>query len=115
MFRARIAAAIVRRGEIISIGVNKDKSHPFQKRYAKHHEAIYVHAEIDAIYSALRRVRPEELKRCSLLISRVKCSSKSPSILVPGLAKPCPGCARASLAFGIDEVYYTTEEGYEKL
>jgi len=45
------------------------KSHPFQKRWAPHPEAIYTHAEIDAIRNALKR--DEDLTRCTLYIARL--------------------------------------------
>jgi deoxycytidylate deaminase len=51
---ARLAAALVYRNEIIAMGTNKNKTHPFQKKYASNADAIFLHAEIDAICNALR-------------------------------------------------------------
>ena len=50
---ARIAAAIVQKNNIVSIGVNSRKSHPFQKKYGKNDDSIFLHAETDAIKNAL--------------------------------------------------------------
>jgi tRNA(Arg) A34 adenosine deaminase TadA len=103
---ARIASAIVLKNDVISFGINKRKSHPFQKKYGKNEDAIYLHAEIDAIKNALRHIEQEELSRASLYVARVK---RSKSQFVQGLAKPCAkGCCKAIAAFGIKNVYYTT-------
>ena len=42
---AKIASAIVFKNQIISIGRNQRRSHPFQRKYAKHSLAIYLHSE----------------------------------------------------------------------
>lgn len=98
---ARIAAAIVYKGRIISIGVCSYKSHPIQKKFGKNQQSIYLHAEIDAISKAHKRV---DLSQCSLYVVRVKYVQGK---LVDGLAKPCEGCARAISAFNIRNIYYT--------
>lgn len=114
--RAKIAAALVYQNEIIAIGTNKNKTHPLQNRYAKHKEAIYLHAEIDAIANALRRYDAETVARSKLYIYRCKWTSDKKPVLVQGMAKPCEGCMRAIVAFDIKQVCYTLEdEGYEWL
>jgi len=40
--RARLAAAIVLRGDIISVGFNRKKSHPFQVQYQTNDKQIYL-------------------------------------------------------------------------
>jgi deoxycytidylate deaminase len=111
---AKLAAAIVIKNEIISFGINKRKSHPFQKRFGKNSDAIFLHAEIDAIKNALRHVSQEELSRASLYVARAKKTEKRNYI--QGMAKPCEkGCQCAIAAFGIKNVYYTTDmEGVYK-
>lgn len=101
IFGVRIAASLYRGNRLISYGFNSLKSHPFQKQWSKHPEAIYTHAEIDAIRNALRR--DEDLSRCHLLVARW-------TQLGQALAYPCEGCWAAIKAFGISQVSWTLEK-----
>lgn len=106
---ARLTAAIVIRNRIISFGTNKRKSHPFQKKYGKNVDAIYLHAEIDAIKNALRTINSDELSKATLYVARAKKGPKRN--FVTGLARPCQnGCCNAIAAFNIKYVFYTTNE-----
>ena len=107
VFGVRIAAALYRGNRLVSYGFNSPKSHPFQKRWAKHPEVIYTHAEVDAIRNALKR--DEDLTRCSLYVARTTLQGQA-------LAYPCDGCWSAIKAFGIRDVYWTEEKhgtGYQ--
>jgi hypothetical protein len=97
------------------MGFNKKKSHPFQRKFSKHEEAIYLHAEIDAIKNALKNVDAETISKSTLYIMRVKYEDMNAKRFVRGLSKPCEGCSRAIAQFGIKKVYYTTEEGFDYL
>jgi tRNA(Arg) A34 adenosine deaminase TadA len=101
---ARMAAAVVYRGEIISIGVNSYKSDPLQARYAKNEHAIYLHAEIAAIKKALKRIDKNDLKKCDMFIVRRKMHNGE---MCNGLAKPCVGCQRAIDTYQLNRVNYT--------
>lgn len=101
---ARIAAAIVYKGNVIAIGVNSNKSDPLQAKYSKNEHAIYLHAEISAIKKALKVMSPSELSKCELHIVRRKMTN---GIFSDGLAKPCVGCQRAIDTYNIQRVYYT--------
>lgn len=107
---ARMAAAIVWRNQIISFGLNELKSHPFQAKYSKNKDSIFLHAETSAIKNALLVLAVPELSRASLYIARVKYDSPQKNNLIWGLAKPCAGCMKAIVAFGISNVCYTTNE-----
>lgn len=107
--RARLAACLVYKNEIISVGYNQKKSHPFQKHFGKNEEAIFLHAETAAIVNAIKTHDLETIKKSSMYVLRLKKVGKSP-ILVQGLAKPCIGCQRALAQFDISDVYYTTDE-----
>ena len=113
----RFAAAVVYRNKIVSVGYNRMKSHPFQAKYAKNPEAIYLHAEVHAIKNALREINVEDLPKCELYISRVKRPKAGDDRFVWGLSKPCAGCARAIAEFGIKRTIYTCDEvgNYEVL
>ena len=112
---ARIAAAIVYKKEVISIGTNRLKTDPFQSKFSSHIQAIYLHAENDAIKKALRVLSIEELAKSRLYISRSKFEEPTKKTMIRGLARPCAGCMRAIAAFDIKHVCFTTEEGYDWL
>jgi deoxycytidylate deaminase len=114
--QAKIAAGLVYKNEILSIGTNKNKSHPFQKKYASNSDAIYLHAETNAIYTALKRNSFDVISKATLYISRVKWNGDAKNHFICGLAKPCIGCQRAISTFNIKRVCYTLdEEGVEWL
>lgn len=92
---AKIAAAIVYKDRIISLGTNQRKSHPLQKRYAKNDEAIFLHAEIDAIR------KHNVFVGSTLYLARVFRSGRS------ALVSPCSGCLRALSTYGITTIYHT--------
>lgn len=106
---ARIAACVVLQNDIVSFGVNEMKSHPFQARYGKNSDAVYLHAETSAIKNALKYIPLNELKRCTLYICRVKYTDASKTKLMFGTAKPCSGCYRCINTFDISRVYYTLD------
>lgn len=107
----KMAAAIVYRNRIISIGMNSMKSHPLQAKYAKNDHAIYLHSEIAAIKNALREVEIDDLAKCDIYIARVKKEKPFTKKYVYGLAKPCAGCERAIAEFGLKRVVYTCDDG----
>lgn len=107
----RFAAALVCRNKIVSVGFNHKKSHPFQKKYAKNSEAIFLHAEVHAIKNALRDLPVGELSKCELYIARVKRPQSFSDKFIWGLSKPCVGCARAIAEFGIRRTIYTCDNG----
>ena len=109
---ARASAVLALRGRIIAFGTNQRKSHPFQAEYGKNPEAIYLHAEINAIKNALRMgYTVDDLRKATLYIARAKKAGPVPADpFIWGLAKPCTGCRRCIADFGIKRVLYTTDE-----
>lgn len=106
---ARVAASIIYKNKIISVGTNSLKSHPFQKKFASGEHAIYLHAETDAIRLALRYLTEAELAKATLYVCRVKHENGAATPLVWGLSKPCIGCQRAIATFNISKVVYSGE------
>jgi len=107
---SRLAACLVLKNNIIGFGFSQMKSHPFQAEFAKNEDAIYLHAETDAIKNALKRVSQDDIARSTLYIARAKMHVETKEWIY-GLSKPCPGCARAIATFGIEKVVYTTDDG----
>ena len=105
---ARIAAAVVRRGKVISYGYNHKKSHPFQTRFCKNRHAVFFHAEVHAIKNALKSVDVEDLSKCELYIVRAKRNSTNRK-WITGMSKPCSGCQKCIDLFDIKSVYYSKE------
>ena len=111
---ARIASAVIIGNQVIGLGENSYKTHPFQAKYGSTEHHIHIHAEIDAIKNSLKRVAVDDLKRATLYISRAKKVDKYNWSY--GLSKPCNGCMGAITDFGINRVVYSLDnEGYEEL
>lgn len=107
----KMAAAIVYRNKIVSVGINSMKSHPLAAKFSKNEHAIFLHAEIAAIKNALREVEVDDLSKCDIYIARVKKEKPFTKKYVYGLAKPCIGCERAIAEFGLKRVVYTCDDG----
>jgi tRNA(Arg) A34 adenosine deaminase TadA len=110
---ARLAACITYKGKVVSFGLNRLKSHPFQLLYGKNKDSLFLHAEVDAIYRATKRLDTHELSKSTLYVARVKRASSVDAGFVNGLARPCVGCARCIATFGLRKVVYTTEQGFD--
>lgn len=107
---ARVVALLVFKN-ITAWGQNSGKTHPLQAQYGRNEEAIYLHAEIDAIRNMLRQLDPDDLKRCTMYVARAKYVDGTKREMVFGEAKPCSGCQGAIKAFRIKKVVYTTDSG----
>lgn len=105
--RAKLCAAVVIKDEIIAYGINQKKTHPLQAEFAKTVEACFLHAEIDAIAKATKRIGKEDFKKATLYVARVKKTNDGKYIR--GLAKPCSGCQGAIEHYGFKDVVYTEE------
>ena len=116
VYRTQIAASIYIKNRFISIGNNSYKTHPFQARFGKCRECVYLHAEVDAIKNALKVVNVDDLKNADLYVARVKWQNSKKRNKIRGLACPCEGCQRALATFGIEQVFFTLDnEGYSML
>lgn len=112
----RMSACVVYKNDIVAFGVNERKSHPFQARYSKNDDAVFLHAETSAIKNALKYITVEELEKSTLYICRIKFLDTTKKQLVFGLSKPCPGCFRCINTFNLKKVVYTLDNcGYETM
>jgi tRNA(Arg) A34 adenosine deaminase TadA len=99
----RMGAVILdRRGRMVGEGMNSRKTDPLASKYSRHPEALCLHAEIAAIKTALRFIEVDDLPDCTLYVARVLKNDE------PALAKPCLGCEKAIVEFGIGNVEWTT-------
>jgi tRNA(Arg) A34 adenosine deaminase TadA len=117
---ARIAAAVVIRNDVISLGRNMRKTSPFQKMFGRNEEAIFYHAETMAIRKAIKNLGLEQatldeihraFRRATLYVVRIKAiDADHPRRMIYGLARPCCGCMEAMKKFGIGRVIYSKNE-----
>jgi deoxycytidylate deaminase len=106
--KAHIGAVIVCGKDVVSVGVNGNKSHPLQKQYNKYRfdddrASHLLHAELDAIIRARPYIKNGN---ASIYIYRVLRNGEI------GMSKPCAGCERALNDYRIHNIFYTTEQGY---
>ena len=111
--RHKLAAGIVYKRSLIAVGVNSFKTHPLMLRYGKNDQSVYLHAEIDVIKNALKVIDVADLEQCDLYVYRVKKAAQYSPRWITGLARPCSGCQRAIEAFGVRNVFYTTDHGQQ--
>ena len=108
--RFKLSAALVRKREVISYGVNRMKTHPMQQKYGRNDKSIYLHAEISAIINALNHINKKDLTDATLYVYRVKRSGPFSTEWCDGEAEPCLGCQEAIKAFGIKRVVHSSNE-----
>ena len=109
----KFGAGIVYKNNLIATGVNSYKTHPLMAQWGQNEDSICLHAEIDAIKNALKLITPSQLAKCDMYIVRVKRPDPETKTWVHGLAKPCKGCRRAIVNFGLRNVYYTTDDHWD--
>ena len=94
-----LAAILRRKGRVVRIGINSDKTHPrFKRRYDDGTWAALMHAEMDV----LRFSEPGD----ELEVMRWKKSDNTFA-----MAKPCRHCMPHIIKAGIAKVTYTNDSG----
>lgn len=99
--RNKTGAIIVVGRKIIAKGSNSEKTHPLAQTFCNHPEAIYLHAEHDAIIKASRKLGKRNWNKARIYVAR---ATRQGGV---GIAKPCNGCAAAIKHFKIRIVCYT--------
>jgi deoxycytidylate deaminase len=97
---ARVSCAIVYKNRILSIGVNKKKSHPFQKKYSVNDYRIYLHAEISAIHNFIRTQGEAKLRHSDIFICRIGYSGVFLN------SYPRRGCMSAIVEFRLKRLFF---------
>lgn len=98
----RIASVLAYRGDLLSIGYNSSKTHPFQARFGKNRHAVHWHAETLCISNAINRNHAELLAKSTMYVVRITMGNE------PALSRPCQGCAKAIHTHRIRRVLYST-------
>jgi len=103
----RMAACLVYKGRVVSVGVNKYKTDPFQKTFASDEFKIHTHAEVSAIKIGRKYLNASQLQKAVLYVARIKRPSRGSEEWMFGMAKPCSGCRKCIDHFGIKKVVYS--------
>ena len=106
-YRVKIVAGIIFDKNLICIATNEYKSHPFQKKFSKNDDSIFLHAEIAAGISAIRRIGVENMKDSSLVVLRLKKNSSKNFELA--MACPCDGCKKFISHLKIPKTIYSND------
>lgn len=96
-FQHRIGAVLIKKNKVVSIGFNRQKTHPKSPSPFK-----YLHAEIDCILG----VDSDTLMDSELYVYR---QTRNNTL---GLSKPCKHCLWMLQLAGIKKIHHTSEEGY---
>ena len=92
----KLGAVIVKKNRVVSMGFNKNKTHPKST-----HIFNRIHAELNAILKA-----QENIEGASIYIYREQLNGTL------GLAKPCKSCQSIIMKAGIISIHYTSYDGY---
>ena len=114
--KTHIGCIAIYKGKIIGIGCNLEKTHPMQKyynRYRMHPQTLYYSPKLHAEIYVLNSIKNLDINfsKVKLYIYRTMYEQEK------GLARPCPSCMAAIKDLGIENIYYTTNDGfaYEKI
>ena len=92
---SRHAAAVTVKGNILSLGQNRMKTHPMMFRFSQNHNKVYLHAEIDAIVRCINRYGVDVLRDATLSVVRIGSAGDITN------SQPCEHCQKAIEAFGL--------------
>lgn len=108
----KVAAIIVHRNKVVSVGINSRKTDPFQAKFNKHYNPlkIHKHAEIAAIKQSIRHLGDGDYRRATIYVARIKRIDYTKNGWAWGLAKPCEGCQGAIDEFEIGRIVYTVKD-----
>lgn len=102
--RSKHAAALVVKNKIISIGVNKEKTHPIQRKYSRDECLNWTHAEIDCLKNV-----DIDIRKSTLYVVR----SNTGNDLLESC--PCEGCMGMIEDSNIKRVVHSVSNGIVEL
>lgn len=101
--RFKLGAVIVKGASVLSVGVNKHKTHPRQTNPHTKQKGQSIHAELSAILG----LSAKKLRGSTIYIARVLSRGNVE------IAKPCVVCRTLIEEVGIKRIVWTTAESYE--
>lgn len=119
---ARVGAAVMCHGTVISAGHNSLKTDPTQRRWNRYRDFVYESASdpanMDSMHAemaALKVIPWPVARRLKWSQVRVYVFRIAPGLrLGQGMARPCPACWKALEHRGVRHVAYSTDEGFAK-
>jgi deoxycytidylate deaminase len=107
---AKVSAILVLKNREIATGCNSYRTHPLAAKYGKNSQAICIHAELDTILKATKKIEGPDFNLATLYICRVKSKNQDERHnLIWGIACPCEGCASAIAHYGVRRVVYSLD------
>ena len=102
LINAKHGAVVIYRGKIVGRGYNKYCVESFHKinRWS-------IHAEVDAINNALRKISQEDIRKSTLIVVRKHISDNIKNSKNISLSAPCKNCRNYILKSGIRTCYYS--------
>ena len=101
--KKKVGAVLLKKNKVIATAVNLErKSHPLQAKFAKRvglWQKIYLHAELFSLIKAKEDAD-------TIVVARVNNQNKLRN------SCPCPICSLAIEEAGIENIYYSTDEGF---
>lgn len=104
---ALVAALVVDKNTIVSVGINSSKTHPFVAKYKIDPWLDSLHAETTAIKKAITTISSRKLSKCLLYVCRAR---KIDGEFVWGLSRPCENCQKFMRQFPPKLCIYSTNE-----
>lgn len=99
----RHAAVIVKAGRVLSVGRNRNKTHPNSVLNEDGERILKtIHAEFDAISRVKNK---DQLKGATIYVARLGRNGH------PGMSCPCEMCQNLINKYGLKKAVYTTEGG----
>jgi deoxycytidylate deaminase len=100
----RLAAVLVKGGQIIATGYNKRSTNSFVEHYAdklrgKRQYCLSTHAELDAICKARIKM---DISGSKIYVCRIRKADDQVA-----MARPCPICETALSNYGVKRAFYT--------
>lgn len=107
---------VVYKNSIVGKGHNTSKTHPIQKRYNRKYRDFNPGNIIDALHAEMMALLSIDIavslsidwSKVKIYVYRISPGKE----LGFGLARPCPACMAALKDFGVQNIYYTTDDGY---
>lgn len=93
------------------VGWNSYRTHPLQAKFGINEESIHQHSEINAIIKAARWLAKKDGSRYDSITDLSDFSISVARVLKdgsPAMARPCAGCMKALLYYGIKDIEWTT-------
>ena len=100
---------IVCKNDILSVGVNSNRTHPLCAKYK--YPLLGIHSELSAI---IRAPKDTQFKRCKLINVRLSSDSWKYNRPIFRMSKPCKYCESWCLGM-FKEIYYTTNNKFNIL